>query len=246
MRLVTQTMLKKMVRLNKYLSECGIASRRGSDELISQGRVQVNNKTVRNLGIKIDPAVDKIKVDGEHIKREVKVYYLMNKPKGVITSTKDERNRKTVVDLINTREKIFPVGRLDYNTTGVLLLTNDGEFANSLIHPSNKIERTYTAVLSRELQEKDKNKLLTGIFVDKRKSKFIKVEYPETKNFKIVRVSTVEGRNHFVKNMFKTLGYEVMKLNRDSVGKFNTKGLALGGFRKLTKKELTEIRQKQI
>lgn len=238
-----QTMLRKMVRLNKYLSECGIASRRGSDELISQGRVQVNNKTVMNLGIKIDPSADRIKVDGELIRREKKVYYLMNKPRGVITSTKDERNRKTVVDLIKTREKIFPVGRLDYNTTGVLLLTNDGEFANSLIHPSNKIERVYTAVLNTDLLEKDKNKFLTGIYVDKRKSKFIKVEFPVAKNFNIVRVSTSEGRNHFVKNMFKTLGYEVQKLNRESLGKFHTKGLPLGSFRKLTKKELAEFKE---
>jgi 23S rRNA pseudouridine2605 synthase len=235
-----------MIRLNKYLSECGIASRRGSDELISQGRVQVNNKTVLSLGIKIDPSADKIKVDGELIKREKKVYFLLNKPKGVITSTKDEKNRKTVVDLINTREKIFPVGRLDYNTTGVLLLTNDGEFANYIIHPRNKIERIYTAVLNKDLLEKDKNKLLTGIYLDKRKSKFIKVEFPVSKNFKIVRVSTVEGRNHFVKKMFKSLGYEVKKLNRDSLGQFNADGISAGGFRRLTGKELSEFLEKHI
>lgn len=239
-------MLTKMVRLNKYLSECGIASRRGSDDLISQGRVQVNNKTVQSLGIKIDPSVDKIKVDGELIKREKKVYFLLNKPKGVITSTKDERNRKTVVDLIKTREKIFPVGRLDYNTTGVLLLTNDGEFANYIIHPRNKIERIYSAVLDKDLLEKDKSKLLAGIIVDKRKSRFIRVDYPASKNFKIVRVSTVEGRNHFVKKMFKALGYEVVKLNRESLGQFNAQGLAAGGFRKLTNKELSEFKQHHI
>lgn len=234
------------VRLNKYLSECGIASRRGSDELIAQGRVQVNKKTVQSLGAKIDPSVDRIKVDGEFIKPERKVYFLLNKPKGVITSTKDERNRETVINLIKTKEKIFPVGRLDYNTTGVLLLTNDGEFANSLIHPRNQIERVYTAIINRELTEKDKGKLLSGIFVDKRKSKFLKIDYPVSKNFAIVKVSTVEGRNHFVKNMFKTLGYEVKKLNRDSIGLFNTEGLGTGRYRKLSADELSEFKRNYI
>ena len=238
--------MMEQVRLNKYLSECGIASRRGSDELISQGRVEVNKKTVQSLGTKIDPSTDRIKVDGVFIRPERKVYFLLNKPKGVITSTKDERNRKTVVDLIATKEKIFPVGRLDYNTTGVLLLTNDGEFANSLIHPRNQIERVYTAIIDRELSEKDKGKLLTGIFVDKKKSKFLSIEYPVHKNFAIVKVSTVEGRNHFVKNMFKTLGYEVKKLNRDSIGLFNTEGLEKGRYRNLTAKELSEIKRNYI
>lgn len=238
--------MMEQVRLNKYLSECGIASRRSSDDLIVQGRVQINNKTIHSLGAKIDPSVDRIKVDGELIKPERKVYFLLNKPKGVITSTKDERNRKTVVDLINTRERVFPVGRLDYNTTGVLLLTNDGEFANYLIHPRNKIERIYTAIISKELTEADRGRLLKGIFVEKKKSKFLNVDYPVAKNYKIVKVSTVEGRNHFVKNMFKTLGYEVKKLNRESIGFFNTEGLGLGSFRKLSLNEITEFKRNYI
>jgi len=236
----------ELVRLNKYLSECGIASRRSSDDLIAQGRVQVNNKTVQSPGAKVDPSNDRIKVDGVFIKLEKKVYFLLNKPKGVITSTKDERNRKTVVELINTREKIFPVGRLDYNTTGVLLLTNDGEFANSLIHPRNQIERIYTANIDKELTENDKARFLSGIFVEKKKSKFLSVHYPVAKNFKVVTVSTVEGRNHFVKNMFKTLGYEVKKLNRESIGVFNTSGLELGKYRKLSAEEIMEFKRKYI
>ena len=127
-----------------------------------------------------------------------------------------------------------------------MLLTNDGEFANSLIHPRNQIERIYTAVIDRELAEKDKGKLLNGIFVEKKKSKFINVDFPIAKNYKIVKVSTVEGRNHFVKNMFKTLGYEVKKLNRESIGLFNTEGLGPGRFRKLSDKEITEFNRNYI
>jgi 23S rRNA pseudouridine2605 synthase len=233
----------EQVRLNKYLAECGIASRRGADELISQGRIQVNNKSVRSLGLKINPATDKIQVDGELIKRERKVYLLMNKPAGVITSTKDERSRKTVIDLINTRERVFPIGRLDYNTTGVLLLTNDGEFANKLIHPRNNIERVYTAILDKDLSEKDKGKLLSGIIIAKKKSKFINLRFPVARNYKIVRVSTAEGRNHFVKNMFKSLGYHVMKLNRESIGEFTAEDLDPGSYRKLSEKEISDFKK---
>lgn len=229
------------VRLNKYLSECGIASRRKADELIAQGRVSVNGQSIKSLGYKVDPQTDQVKVDGQNIKQENKVYFLLNKPKGVITSTSDEKGRITVVELINSREKIFPVGRLDYNTTGVLLLTNDGEFANHIIHPKNKIERLYSATLSRELSEEDKFKLLRGIILDNKKSRFNKISFPVKNNYKKVQVVTVEGRNHFVKNMFSTLGYLVKKLNRDSIGVFSTIGLEQGNYRKISKKEINSF-----
>ncbi len=229
------------MRLNKFLAESGIASRRKSDELISQGRVDVNGKTVSKLGLDIDPENDKIFVDGERVKPEQKVYFMLNKPKGYVTTTSDERRRKTVIELIKTNKHIFPVGRLDYNTTGILLLTNDGDFANKLTHPRNKVERIYVAKINRPVSDKDKHRLLTGIFVDRRKSKFTKFELlHETNPLKVV-VGTVEGRNHFVKKMFETLGYKVLELHRASFGKFKLDNLRVGEYREMTKKEIEKL-----
>jgi len=198
-----------MIRLNKFISECGVASRRKADELIEAGRVTVNSRTVTNLGTKINEDKDTVSIDGEPLRIERKVYYLLNKSRNVITSTSDEKGRKTVIDLINTNTKIFPVGRLDYNTTGLLLLTNDGEFTNFLLHPKNKIQRVYSVLLDKPLDIKDKQKLLRGIILDKKKSKFQSVNVIDNKTFKRVKVITVEGRNHFVKNMFGIFGYRV-------------------------------------
>ncbi len=232
------------MRLNKFLAESGIASRRKSDELIKQKRVDVNGKTVDQLGVEIDPGKDKVYVDGERVKPESKVYFMLNKPKGYVTTTSDERGRRTVVELIKTNKHIFPVGRLDYNTTGILLLTNDGEFANKLTHPRNKYERIYIAKINRPIQEKDKHRLLTGIFVDKRKSKFTKLELLHETNKEKVVVGTVEGRNHFVKRMFETLGYKVLELQRISFGKFKLEGLRIGEYRELSKKEIEKLIKK--
>ena len=136
-----------MVRLNKYIADSGITSRRKSEELILNGRISVNGKVVRELSFKVTPGKDAVKFDGDRILPKRHQYFLMNKPKGTITSTKDEKNRKTVLDLIKTKEKIFPVGRLDYNTTGVLLLTNDGNFSNLMTHPKNLVSRKYEATI---------------------------------------------------------------------------------------------------
>ncbi len=226
------------MRLNKFLAEAGIASRRKADELIEQGRVDVNGKTVIKLGTEIDPEKDEIFVDGERVKPARKVYFMLNKPKGTVATTSDERGRPTVVELIKTNQKIFPVGRLDFNTTGLLLLTNDGEFANKLTHPSNKFERVYYAKINYPLKEKDVNRFLKGIFVDGRKSRFTKVEFLHESNRTKVFVGTVEGRNHFVKKMFETLGYKVLELHRESFGNFTLGGLRVGEYRELSKDEI--------
>ncbi len=231
----------KLIRINKYLAESGIASRRKSEEYILQGRVTINGKVVKDLSAKIDPLNDVVYVDDVKLKKKDKVYYILNKPKGVITSTDDERKRRTVVDLIDTREKIFPVGRLDYNTTGILLLTNDGDFSNQLTHPSYKVDRVYIAQLDRDLKETDKQKLLTGVYFDRKRSMFTKISFVQEKNFSLVKVVTVEGRNHFVKNMFSSLGYKVRELQRESFGKFNTKGIPSGNYKILTKREIEKL-----
>ncbi len=230
------------VRLNKYLAECGVASRRKSDELITEGRVTVNGNIILELGTKIDPDNDEISIDGEKLKVQSKVYYILNKPKGIITTTSDDKKRKTVVDLIKTNKKIFPVGRLDFNTTGLLLLTNDGEFSNYLTHPRNGIEREYEVKLDRELSKQDREKLTKGIYLDRKKSKFTQITYPKRNNYFFVKVVTVEGRNHFVKNMFSKLGYNVKELNRSRYGKFTLKNLQRGEYRELTLKEIKKYK----
>jgi len=224
-----------MVRLNKFLSESGVASRRKSDELIVQLRVMVNGKVIEAPGLSIDPTKDVVTVDGEKIKPQKKVYFLMNKPKGTITSTKDEKGRKTVLNYIKTNYKIFPVGRLDFNTTGLILLSNDGDFANLLLHPRNKIIRTYEVILEKELTEESAKRLLKGIYLDRRKSVFNSLEFPKNSK-KFVRVTTVEGRNHFVKRMFEGVGYFVKKLHRSNFGPFNIENLETGSYYQINAK----------
>lgn len=233
-----------MIRLNKFLSEAGVTSRRKSEELIKEGRVSINGNVVTSLSTKVNPFDDKVKLDGELLHREKKVYYLLNKPKGVITTTKDEKKRKNVVDLVKSSKKIFPVGRLDYDTTGVLLITNDGDFSNFLTHPRNNIEREYLVFLDKELDLKDKERLLQGIILDKRKSKFTKVEFSQ-KNAARVRVTTVEGRNHFVKRMFHALDYEVKGLERTRFGIFSVGKLPPGKYRIVKQDEIKEILKKK-
>jgi len=232
------------LRLNKYISESGFASRRKAEEFIEQGRVMINGKVVTNLATKVDPYSDEVYIDDVKLKIKEKVYFLLNKPKGFITSTSDEKSRKTVVDLIRTKEKIFPVGRLDYNTTGVLLLTNDGELANKITHPKNNFKRVYVARIDKDLSELDKDKLLTGVYFEKRKGVFTELSYVKDKSYKIVRVSVMEGRNHFVKRMFSALGYRVIELDRESFGGITVKGLNPGDYKTLTFKEIEKLIQK--
>jgi len=232
-----------MKRLNKYISECGVASRRKSEEYIKDGRVAVNGEIVISLSTKIDELSDVVTIDGETLKTDKKVYYLLNKPKRVITTTKDEKGRQSVIDLIQGNAKIFPIGRLDYNTTGVLLLTNDGDFSNLLTHPKNNVPREYEVGLSKDLLEGDKKKLLKGIYVDGKKGKFEKIEV-DSKSYKRVTVTAVEGRNHFVKNMFMTLGYFVDSLNRRSYAGLTAKNLPIGSYRFLTQNEIDSIIKK--
>jgi len=232
------------IRLNKYIAESGFASRRKAEEYIEQGRVMINGKVVTSLSTKVDPQNDVVYVDDVKLKVKEKVYFLLNKPKGFITSTSDEKNRKTVVDLISTREKIFPVGRLDYNTSGVLLLTNDGEFSNKITHPKNSFKRVYIATIDKSLEEKDKEKLLSGVFIEKRKGVFTELSYVKEKNYKIVRVATVEGRNHFVKRMFSSLGYRVVELERESFAGFSCKGIRPGEYKILAYSDIEKLMKK--
>ncbi len=228
------------IRLNKYLSDCGIASRRKTEEFILQGRVSVNGKTITTLSSVIDPSKDKVAMDGELIRAKKLLYFLLHKPKGYITSTNDEKGRKTVVELIDTKENIFPIGRLDYNTTGVLLLTNDGDFSNFLAHPSSKIPREYEAKINKPLKLEDEPKFLKGFYIDGKKGKFVSIEIHK-KDPTTVKVVTVEGRNHFVKKMFAAAGYFVNALDRTNYGPFSHKKIPVGAYRFITENEIAEV-----
>ena len=229
-----------MTRLNKFIADSGVTSRRKAEELILQGRVMVNNKTITKLAFNIDSESDEVSVDGEKIKPAEHVYYLLNKPKGIVTTTDDEKNRMTVTDLIKSKQKLFPVGRLDYNTTGVLILTNDGEFAQKLLHPRNKIVREYEVKLDKELSFEDEKTLLKGVFIEGTRGTFIAIKFGRKKDRKNILVQCTEGRNHFVKKMFSTINYTVEKLHRSSfAGIFLD--IPIGSYRKLTENEIQKL-----
>lgn len=229
-----------LMRINKFIADCGVTSRRKAEELILQGRVSVNNKTVTDLSFRINPENDQVLIDGERIKVKNNVYYLLNKPKGVISTTNDEKSRKTVVELIKTKEKIYPVGRLDYNTTGAILLTNDGKLSNLLTHPKNKVPKLYEVKLNKELNEADREKLLNGVFIERKKGRFEKIKFPNLKEKIIVEVECVEGRNRFVKKMFATLDYKVKSLNRKSFAGL-TPNTTVGKYRILNHSEVKKL-----
>jgi 23S rRNA pseudouridine2605 synthase len=212
------------------------------EEFILQGRVEINGKTIDQLAYNVEPGKDAVTFDGEKVKPQLKAYYLLNKPKGFVTTTSDEKNRRTVMELIKSNIKVFPVGRLDYNTTGVLILTNDGDFTNYLLHPNNKVRRVYRAVIDRPLEVKDKEKMLKGLFLDGRRGRF--EEIIVTKKSTIINVTAIEGRNHFVKKMFQTLGYNVVELSRINYGGITLGDLPLGGWRELTAAEINSITKK--
>ena len=233
-----------MERLQKVIAQSGIASRRKAEELIINGKVKVNDQVVTELGTKVSDK-DKIMVNNEPISKEVKEYYILNKPRGVLTTTKDEHSRKTVVDLIPTNARIYPVGRLDYDTTGLLLLTNDGEFANILMHPKSNIEKVYIAKIKGILKKEAVDALKNGIEIDDGiivKAQRVKLKKVDLKsNTCMVQISICEGKNHQVKKMFSKVGLEVLKLKREKEGFFDLKNLQSGEYRKLTPKEIKKV-----
>lgn len=231
------------VRINKFLSDSGISSRRNSEQFILEKRVSVNEKIITELSFKVDPEKDIVALDGERIKPKRHIYMLLNKPKGYITSVSDERGRKTVLDLVKTKERIYPIGRLDYNTTGLLFLTNDGDFSQLLTHPGNKIPREYEIKLDKPLKEIDKKSLLEGINLDGKPGKFINASFADPGDKKNVKIVCEEGRNRFVKRMFGRLGYTVINLTRTSFAGIRI-DVPTGKYRNLTQQEVSYIKEK--
>ena len=233
-----------MERLQKVIAGYGYASRRKAEELIKKEKVMVNGKIIKELGIKVS-SNDIISIDGVIINKDVKhEYYLLNKPRSVISSVKDENGRITVTDLINTEARIYPVGRLDYDTTGLILLTNDGDFANTLMHPSFEIEKTYIAKINKILTKEEINKIKKGIKVDNRlvEVKRFKIKkVSQEKNTMIVEITIIEGRNHIIKKLFKELNIDVMKLSRIGYGFLDIKDLKSGEYRNLSIKEIKKL-----
>ena len=232
-----------MERLQKVIAEAGIASRRKAEELIVSGKVKVNNKVVTKLGTKVNPS-DQIEVDNKIIEKENKEYYLLNKPRGVITSTSDDKNRKTVTELIETNCRIYPVGRLDYDTTGALLLTNDGDFANIVMHPSNNMEKVYLAKIEGIIKGEQINKLKNGVTLDGKVIKASRVKLKKVDNNtnkSLVEITIHEGLNHQVKRMFESVGFRVDKLTRKKIGFFDVADLKSGEYRRLTPKEIQKV-----
>ena len=232
-----------MERLSKVIASSGIASRRKAEELIDNGLVKVNGKVVREQGVKVDTS-DIIEVNNRILKKELKEYYLLYKPRGVVTTTSDEKGRKTVVDLISSGKRIYPVGRLDYDTTGILLLTNDGELTNILTHPSNNIDKVYVAKVKGLIGKVQIKTLESGVLIDgvkTSKSKARILKYDKKTDSSFVELIIHEGKNHQVKKMFEAIGYEVVKLKRERYAFLTLDGLKSGEYRKLSVKEIKKL-----
>ena len=233
-----------MERLQKVIASYGYTSRRKAEELIRKGKVMVNGKIITELGTKVE-ANDVISIDSVIINKDVKQeYYLLNKPRQVISSVEDKQGRITVRDLINTDARIYPIGRLDYDTTGLIILTNDGDLANLLMHPSFEVEKTYVAKINKVLDKDDIKKIKSNIVVEGRKVviKRFKIKKKDfEKNTSVVELTIVEGRNHIVKKIFASMNIDVIKLSRVGYAFLTIDNLKSGEYRNLTIKEIKKL-----
>lgn len=233
-----------MERIQKVIAASGYCSRRKAEELISKGKVLVNGEVITEMGFKVS-GNDYIEVEGNPInEKEEKEYYLLNKPRGIVSTSSDEKNRKTVVDLIKTNKRIYPVGRLDYDTTGAIILTNDGELTNLLTHPKNKVEKVYVAKIKGIITKENLSKLCNGVIIDgkktsKAKAKILKID--KKNNTSIVELVISEGRNHQVKKMFEAINFDVLKLKREAIAFLTLDGLRSGEYRRLSLKEVKKL-----
>lgn len=232
------------MRINKYLAECGLASRRKCEAFVTEGKVKINGKLVTSLATEVDSR-DIVTVDGEKVQPIKKhVYLIMNKPKGYVCTASDEFGRKTVLDLIkDKKERIFPVGRLDYDTEGLLLLTTDGDLSNRLTHPRNEITKTYSAKVEGEVDEELIERLRGGVILDGVKTKKCKIKLVEFKDgLSRFEVVISEGRNRQVRRMFESINKEVVFLKRVAIGDLKLSGLNRGEYRALTPEEVNYLK----
>lgn len=237
----------ELERLQKYIARSGVTSRRKAEELIITGHVMVNGIKITELGTKIDPEKDTVTVDNKEISEINKFIYIkLYKPEGYVTTVKDQFDRKTVLDLIDIKERIYPIGRLDYNTSGLLLLTNDGDLANKLMHPKYQIYKTYIAEIDGQISDESIKKLRNGVIIENYKTAPARVKllkYKENKS--IVQVSIHEGKNRQVRKMFVAVGHQVRTLKRVSFGEINLEDLKVGSWKNLSNEEIKFLKRNQ-
>ena len=224
-------------RLQKYLAECGIASRRKCEEYITQGKVQVNGKTITELGVKVNPEKDKITFEGKNVKQEErKVYILLNKPIGYVTTSDEQFGRDKVLDLVKVRERVVPVGRLDMYTSGDLILTNDGDFVYKVTHPKHEITKTYTVTVKGIIKNEEVEQLRKGVKIDDYTTRPAKVKILKTdeeKDISRLEITIHEGKNRQVRRMCESVGRRVIALHRSKIGNIGVKDIELGKWRYL-------------
>lgn len=235
------------MRINKYIALCGVASRRKAEELILAGRVTVNDEVMTELSYKVDEENDIVKVDDKLIKEENKlVYILLNKPEGYITTVKDQFDRPSVIDLLSdVKERVFPVGRLDYETSGLLLLTNDGDLTYKLTHPKHEIDKTYIAMVKGELTEEEIKNFKSGLEIEDyitAPAKLRVLYYDKVKNISKLEIKIHEGKNRQVRKMCKAINHPVLRLKRVAMGKINLNECKIGEYRYLTKEEVNYLK----
>ena len=232
-----------MERLQKIIANSGYCSRRKAEELITSGKVKVNGETINTLGSKASYA-DTIIINGVTLKLEPKEYVLLYKPRGVVSSVHDDKGRKTVVDIVESENRLYPVGRLDYDTSGLLLLTNDGELTNLLIHPSHEVEKVYLVKIDDIVNPSLVKSLSNGVVIDGKKTGKARVKIKKIdkkKKSSLIELTIYEGRNHQVKKMFEAIGYKVSKLKREKFAGFTLEGLKSGEYRHLNIKEVKTL-----
>ena len=232
-------------RLQKYLAECGIASRRKCEEYIIQGKVQVNGKKITELGVKVNPEKDKITFEGKNVKQEErKVYILLNKPIGYVTTSDEQFGRDKVLDLVKVRERVVPVGRLDMYTSGALILTNDGDFVYKVTHPKHEITKTYTVTVKGIIKNEEVEQLRKGVKIDDYTTRPAKVKILKTdeeKDISRLEITIHEGKNRQVRRMCESVGRRVIALHRSKIGNIGVKDIELGKWRYLTANEVQQI-----
>ncbi len=233
------------IRLQKYLAECGIASRRKCEEYIEQGKVEVNGKIVIELGTKINPQKDQVKFEGKEVRENNKlVYILLNKPIGYVTTTDEQFGRDKVLDLVKVRERVVPVGRLDMYTSGALILTNDGDFVYKVTHPKHEITKTYTVTIKGIIKSEEVEKLREGVDIEGYITKPAKVKILKTdteKDISRLEIIIHEGKNRQVRRMCEAIGKRVIALHRSKIGNISVKDIELGKWRYLRKEEINKI-----
>ncbi len=239
--LKTTSIDKETVRLNKFISNAGVCSRRAADNLILEGRIKVNNNVVRELGLKIN-TTDKVQFDNKIITSEKKLYILVNKPRNVICTKSDEKGRKSIMDLLPERfQHLYPVGRLDRNTTGVILLTNDGALTQNLLHPSKKINKVYKVKAEKQLTQDQMNKMVLGLELEDGLSKFNKLSELNEDEFFRYGIEIHSGKNRVIRRMFEAVDNRVLKLDRVMFHTFVKRGIPIGSYREITQGELKNL-----